>query len=573
MQEHITPNITRWLHEHKITQKQIEAAVLYMEKNFKNTPMTLEQFMVKSGVVKPEDVNEKVSSEPISKVEVEEKPIIREINGKRIITESDINPGLMTLVPEKILKEKLIIPLGKENNHTLILGMVDITDYKIADEIRTIYDVKKIEKVPVDEASLVELYNKIFKFNVADEETDETDFGDGDEDGDDDFVDNDSPIIKFVNDLLYRAIAMGVSDVHIEPQVRRNTRIRFRLDGELIEFTEIPKKWHHQMVSRVKIMGNMDISNRYEPQDGEIKYKYKDSHINLRVNILPLVNNEKIVIRVLGQAETLLPLEKVGLSQKNYEYVLGAIHKKQGLVLVTGPTGSGKTTTMYAMLQKINSINKNISTIEDPVELSVPGLNQVQVSKRISFADTLRALLRQDPDIIMIGEIRDTETAEIAVRSSLTGHIVVSTLHTNNALSTITRLMDMGVEPYLLADALNLVVSQRLVRRICEKCKLPDVNGLEELKRDFAKYIEGAENIQIYKGVGCEACGKTGYKGRLPVQEVVLVEDDLRALMIQEDVQKIRSYGEKNGMVEDVIGKLLEGITTIDEAKKILLDL
>lgn len=570
MEEHITPTITRWINEHKITQKQIEAAALYMEKNFKKTPMTLEQFLLKSGVVKTEII-ENVPSEFISKINVEEKPVTTEVNGKRIVTEADVNQGLISLVQEKILKEKLIIPLEKENNHTLVLGMVDITDYKTADDIRAIYDVKKIEKVLVDEISLVELYNTIFKFKVADEETEDADFGD--DDGEEEFVDNDSPIIKFVNDLLYRAIAMGVSDVHIEPQVRKNTRIRFRLDGELIEFTEIPKKWHQQMISRVKIMANLDISNRYEPQDGEIKYKYKDSHINLRINILPLVNNEKIVIRVLGQAETLLPLEKVGLSQKNYEYVVDAIHKKQGLVLVTGPTGSGKTTTMYAMLQKINSVNKNISTIEDPVELSVPGLNQVQVNKRISFADTLRALLRQDPDIIMIGEIRDTETAEIAVRSSLTGHIVVSTLHTNNALSTITRLMDMGVEPYLLADALNLVVSQRLVRRICDKCKAPDANGLEELKRDFPEYIESEGSIQVYKGVGCEACGKTGYKGRLPVQEVVLVEDELRALMIQQDVQKIREYGEKNRMVEDVIEKLLEGITTIEEAKKILLEL
>lgn len=485
-----------------------------------------------------------------------------------------LSQSFVKLAEESFLREHMLVPIKKEGGTLHVATTKDI-DYKLIDELRNIFEVVKVETYRVAKEEVRRYFDSIFQFRVKDEGMEENYLNEDDDYEEDDLSGSDSPIVRFVDDLLARAVSMDVSDIHIEPEITGPSRIRFRIDGELTEFSEIPRRTHPQVVSRIKIMSDLDISKRYEPQDGEIRFRYEGASVNLRVNILPTTNGEKVVIRILGQSEALIPLEDIGFTEKNLETVKKKIKKSQGLILVVGPTGSGKTTTMYSMLDKMNVVQKNLSTIEDPVELNLPGLNQVQVSQRISFAETLRALLRQDPDIIMVGEIRDKETADIAVRSSLTGHLVLSTLHTNTALSTVTRMMDMGVQPYLLSDALELVISQRLVRRLCDDCKIPDNETTKEMiKKDLGGYDIESLNLegQLYKTSphGCDKCNRRGYKGRVPVHEVLEIDDGLRTLMIKGDTEAIRKYGNRRLMVDDALVKLFDGLTSYEEAKKIL---
>lgn len=532
----------------KITEEQLKKALVY-QKALKDN-VSLDEILIKMNAVSQEDLAEVYK---IKKTEVTE------------VDEEELDTELIKKSPEKLLRDNYTIPLKIEDNHSiLVVFAAEILDYKATDEFRRIYEVKKIETKIMSKEKITSMIDKTFTFGVGDE------IEEYDEDDAEDIVSESSPIVKFVNDLFSRAINMSVSDIHIEPQLNRNTRIRFRIDGELVEFTQIPKKWHNQVISRIKIMSNLDISKRYEPQDGELRVKHGESFMNLRISILPLAVGEKMVARVLAKADSLYSVRELGISNKNLILITDSIKKKQGLILVTGPTGSGKTTTMYAMLQEINSPGKNISTIEDPVELNVPGLNQVQVSKRITFTDSLRALLRQDPDVIMIGEVRDKETAEIAVRSSLTGHLVLSTLHTNNALATINRLIDMDIEPYLLADALTLVVSQRLVKRLCPHCKSEDTEGLEYAHKKYGEKVISCK--KIYKPNGCKECENKGFKGRIGIHEVLHVNDELKKFMVEKDLQGIRDYVKTNLMLEDAINKMSLGEIDLKEMEKIMLD-
>ncbi|MCU7667080.1 GspE/PulE family protein [Bacillus thuringiensis] len=532
----------------KITEEQLKKALVY-QKALKDN-VSLDEILIKMNAVSQEDLSELYK---IKKTEVTE------------VDEEELDAELIKKSPEKLLRDNYTIPLKIEDNHSiLVVFAAEILDYKATDEFRRIYEVKKIETKIMSKEKIASMIDKMFTFGVGDE------IEEYDEDDAEDIVSESSPIVKFVNDLFSRAINMGVSDIHIEPQLNKNTRIRFRIDGELVEFTQIPKKWHNQVISRIKIMSNLDISKRYEPQDGELRVKHGESFMNLRISILPLAVGEKIVARVLAKADSLYSVSELGISNKNLILITDSIKKKQGLILVTGPTGSGKTTTMYAMLQEINSPGKNISTIEDPVELNVPGLNQVQVSKRITFTDSLRALLRQDPDVIMIGEVRDKETAEIAVRSSLTGHLVLSTLHTNNALATINRLIDMDIEPYLLSDALTLVVSQRLVKRLCPHCKSEDNEGLEYAHKKYGEKVISCK--KIYKPNGCKECENKGFKGRIGIHEVLHVNDELKKFMVEKDLQGIRDYVKTNLMLEDAINKMSLGEIDLKEMEKIMLD-
>ncbi|MFA5423089.1 MAG: ATPase, T2SS/T4P/T4SS family [Phycisphaerae bacterium] len=380
-----------------------------------------------------------------------------------------------------------------------------------------------------------------------------------------------SPVIKFVNYLISNAINCGASDIHIEPKGKQ-TRIRYRIDGVLFETTQCPAKMHPATVSRIKIMANLDISERRLPQDGKVSVIVGGRAIDLRISILPTNKGEKVVIRILDSKSLLRGLEHLGMEQETLEQFQKQIVMPNGIFLVTGPTGSGKSTTLYAALTQMDGDRMNISTVEDPVEYELGFCNQVQVQEKIGldFAAALRSLLRQDPDIIMIGEIRDQETARIAVQAALTGHLVFSTLHTNDAASSITRLVDIGIDPYLIAASLNGVLAQRLVRKICPKCK-----QLYEVPEQMRRYLEqaGIAANNLYRGVGCDFCRGSGYAGRLGIYETLIVDEAVRS-MINKDtsVAGIRALFKERGcktLFDDGLSKVKSGLTTVEEVLRV----
>jgi type IV pilus assembly protein PilB len=386
-----------------------------------------------------------------------------------------------------------------------------------------------------------------------------------------------APIVRLANFLIVEAVNLGASDIHIEPQEKKLV-VRYRVDGVLRVFHELPINIKDALTARFKIMADLDISERRKPQDGRIRAKIGNKKVDLRVSTVPVVHGEKIVMRIQEAGKYLnVRLEDLGFEPDDLEKFRKAIWTPWGMILVTGPTGSGKTTTLYAALMERNSPEVNIMTAEDPVEVSIPGLNQVQINERIglTFATVLRAFLRQDPDIILIGEIRDTETAEIGIKAALTGHLVFSTLHTNDAPSSITRLVDMGIEPFLVGSSLILVVAQRLVRKLCPKCKLVDDTPKEALVRlGVLKSLD--EDITIYKAnpEGCDECKGTGYKGRTAVHEILEVDEEIRRLIVKgASAEDIRDLARKKGMrtlYEAGILKVRRGITDIAEVERVL---
>ncbi len=386
-----------------------------------------------------------------------------------------------------------------------------------------------------------------------------------------------APIIKLANLIIYEAVSRGASDIHIEP-FEDKVRVRFRIDGVLRIFREFPPIIKDSLITRIKISARMDISERRKPQDGRIRVKVKGKRIDLRVNTVPTVYGEKIVMRIQDAEKYLsMKLEDLGFEPDDLQKFRRNIWKPWGMILVSGPTGSGKTTTLYASLMERNTPDVNIMTAEDPVEVAIPGINQVQVNERIglTFAEVLRAFLRQDPDIILVGEIRDTETAEIAIRASLTGHLVFSTVHANDAPTTVTRLVDMGVEPFLVGSSLLMVVAQRLVRKLCPKCK-----EKAEIPKDILIKIglieDPSEEVVIYKAHegGCEYCNFTGYKGRTAVHEILEMDDDIKTLIIRGATHdKIREEAIKKGMrtlYKNGLLKVKKGITSIEEVNRVL---
>ncbi len=385
-----------------------------------------------------------------------------------------------------------------------------------------------------------------------------------------------APIIRLVNLLLVEAVKKGASDIHIEPY-EKDFRIRFRIDGVLYDIMHPPLSVRDALISRIKIMSKLDISEKRLPQDGRIKVKIKvDSRsreCDFRVSTLPTLFGEKVVLRLLDKEKLMLDMTKLGFEPESLEIFKRNIHKPYGMVLVTGPTGSGKTNTLYSALMELNTPDTNIMTAEDPVEFNLPGINQVQMKEQIglNFATALRAFLRQDPNIILVGEIRDFETAEIAIKAALTGHLVLSTLHTNDAPSTVSRLVNMGIEPYLVATSVNLIQAQRLVRRICNECKEEIHTPLEALVQiGFSE--EEAPRIKTYRGRGCKVCNNTGYKGRIGLYEVMEVTDELRELIIiGATAMEIRKKAIEMGMItlrESGLYKIRNGITTIEEVVK-----
>lgn len=379
----------------------------------------------------------------------------------------------------------------------------------------------------------------------------------------------DAPGVRLANMILQQAVREKASDVHLEPQ-EQGMRVRVRVDGILRDLMEIPKSLRGDVNSRLKIMANLDITERRRPQDGRIQLKVDEHEVDMRISSLPTVHGEKIVARILHKSQDLLKVEDFGFSPTSQKKILQMLRLNQGLVLVTGPTGSGKTTTLYGFLNRLNSPEKNIVTVEDPVEYQLEGVNQVQVNPKtnLTFATGLRTVLRQDPDIIMVGEIRDEETAEIAVRSALTGHLVLSTLHTNSAVATITRLLNMKLERYLLSSTIIGIVAQRLLRTICPDCK----EALEFKDRVLQRFLESLQikpPVTVYRGKGCPLCGNTGYRGRTVVEEVLLFNKEMRAA-----VEKGASEGElqaialRSGMItlqETAVRKLIAGVTSVAE--------
>lgn len=381
------------------------------------------------------------------------------------------------------------------------------------------------------------------------------------------------PIVKLINMIISDAVARKVSDIHIEPY-ENDVRVRYRIDGVLHEIFRKPKKFAPSMVARIKIMAKMKLEEKRKPQDGRIRVRMGDRMVDLRVATIPTVFGEKVAIRVLDRTQIPLKLDLLGFEPESLEFFRKAIRSPNGIILVTGPTGCGKTTTLYAALTELNSVEVNISTVEDPVEFTLMGINQVQVKEEVgmTFASGLRAFLRQDPDIIMVGEIRDFETAEIAIRASLTGHLVLSTVHTNTAAATITRLINMEIEPFLIASTLLVVSSQRLVRKICEKCKIPyqpEKSILYELSQNPDEVFRG---VTFYKGTGCKACHGTGYKGRIALFEVLPCTKRIRELILEKaPTHVIEKAAIEEGMItlrESGIRKIKAGITTVEEVIK-----
>jgi type IV pilus assembly protein PilB len=492
---------------------------------------------------------------------------------------SRVEPQAFESLPVDFIRKHGAVPLRHEGK-TLVVGMVDPTNVFLLDEIRrnTRRDVRQVVVTTPDINRVVEQMTA----GASDVKVDEIikDMAEDDvqvvKDEKDDVTDleklgSESPIIRFVNYLIFDAIKQGASDIHIEPK-EKALKIRYRIDGVLFEAMNPPYAMHPAIVSRLKIMSNLDISERRLPQDGRIRAVVHGRKVDLRLSTLPTVNGEKVVMRILDNRSINVKLEDLGFSENAFTIWSNQIDQPHGILLVTGPTGSGKTTTLYSSLRCMDGNKHNIATVEDPIEYHLPQANQVQVHDKIgmSFSAALRALLRQDPDVIMLGEIRDAETANIAVQASLTGHLVLSTLHTNDAPASITRLINIGVEPYLISSAVNAILAQRLVRKICQHCK-EEYTPTEEMREFLA--LQGFPTEKTFRGKGCDKCRKTGYSGRLGIYELLVMDDSLRDLVTANpDVTNLRKVCRERGLVtlrEDGIQKVMKGLTTVDEVLRV----
>lgn len=493
----------------------------------------------------------------------------------RIDVES-ISPDLVSSIPINYAKENELIPLRKEDD-ALVVAIADSTNIDALDDLRLMFNMQ-IKPVIASSYEIVNAINAVYnKTSGTEEEIGELSEGEiADEFNEPvDLLDasDEAPIIRLVNSLMFRAVKQKASDIHIEP-FERDLAIRFRINGILYDVMKPPKRAQNSIISRVKVMSQLNIAEKRLPQDGRIRLKIAGKDIDIRVSTIPTAHGESVVMRLLDTSSVLLDLTSLGFYGKNLEVMNELIHMKHGILLVTGPTGSGKTTTLYSALSKINSKELKIITIEDPVEYQLTGINQVQVNPKINltFASGLRAFLRQDPDVIMVGEIRDKETAEIAIHASLTGHLVLSTLHTNDAASSITRLVDMGIEPFLVSSSLLAIVAQRLLRTLCRECSrkyTPDEDALKQIGLTLAD-LKGR---QLLRPVGCPVCMETGYSGRTAIQELMIISDAIRKeLMKGSDASMIKVVAVREGMVtlrEDAAKKVLDGTTSIEEVMRV----
>lgn len=495
----------------------------------------------------------------------------------RRITADQVDPKVFTKLDLKYIRTNHLMPVSVSNN-VLTIASCDPAN------VFAIDDVKRQTQMAVDVLVCLEedidkvcddLDESKFNYNV-DEFVSDLDDIELVQDSSDDIEDleksaGESPVIKFVNYVLSNALHEGASDIHIEPK-EKNTKIRYRIDGVLFEAMQAPAKMHPAIVSRLKIMANLDISERRVPQDGKIAVIMGGRGVDLRVSVLPTSHGEKVVIRLLDSKSIMIGLDKMGMEPRILDALREQIARPHGILLVTGPTGSGKSTTLYSALAQMDSVTMNVSTVEDPVEYNLEFCNQVQVHEKagLTFSAALRSLLRQDPDIIMIGEIRDSETGRIAVQAALTGHLVLSTLHTNDAPSSVSRLVNIGLEPYLIAASLNGILAQRLVRRICSNCKEP-FNAPDNLR----KYMEMGhiEPHEMMMGKGCDQCRNSGYTGRCGIHELLIVDDPFREIInTDSSVNSMRQAFRKSGwpsLFEDGLTKVKRGVTSIEEVLRV----
>jgi type IV pilus assembly protein PilB len=574
------------LKEKRITPEQLQEALNYQ----RTSGGKLGANLVKLGHVKDEDITSLLSKQY-------GVPSIA-------LNQFEIDPAVIKLVPAETARKYQIVPLSRAGA-TLTIAMTDPTNVFAMDDVKfmTGYNV---EPVVASETALLDAIDQYYgaataqpakhaaqptapgesALEVATRALDEMPSltaADGDVEVIEELEEisaetlsrqgEEAPVIKLVNVVLMSAISKGASDIHIEPY-EKDYRIRYRIDGILYNIMSPPLKMRDAITSRIKIMAKLDIAEKRLPQDGRIKIRFSDNgtakDIDFRVSCLPTLFGEKIVMRLLDKSKLMLDMTKLGFEEESLKKLETAISKPWGMVLVTGPTGSGKTNTLYSSIAKINTPETNIMTAEDPVEFNLLGVNQVQVRENIglNFAAALRSFLRQDPNIILVGEIRDFETAEIAVKAALTGHLVLSTLHTNDAPSTINRLMNMGIEPFLVASSLNLVCAQRLVRRVCANCKVEDPVAPQALEQ-VGYSAEDAKTVKPFKGAGCEKCNKTGYKGRVGLYEVMEITDELRELiLVGASALELRRKAVEEGMITlrgSGLRKVKLGVTSLEE--------
>lgn len=481
-----------------------------------------------------------------------------------------IDSSILSLIPKELAKRFNVMPLKKEHGK-LFVAMADPMDYFAIEELRMATGFQ----IEAGIATKDDLFRTISKFYDLQDSMEEvmSDLPKDEDINEAKMTDEDAPIVKLVNQIISNAVAQRVSDIHIDPQ-ERDFRVRYRVDGMLKTERTIPKHLQNVITARIKIMGNLNITENRVPQDGRMKINVHFKPIDIRLSTLPSIYGEKIVMRILDLSNAISDIEKIGFSQENKEKFAQMIEKPNGIVLITGPTGSGKSSTLYAALQKLNSEDVNIITVEDPVEYQLEGINQVQVNENVgmTFAKGLRSILRQDPDIVMVGEIRDLETAQIAIRASLTGHLVLSTLHTNSSIASITRLDDMGVEPFLISSSLAGVVAQRLVRKVCRDCA-ETMEATEREKEIFANRNIHIETIK--RGKGCSSCNMSGYRGRLAIHEVLIIDDEMRAMiMARSSTAQMREYAKQAGtmfLLDDGLQKVKEGLTTTEEVLRVAL--
>jgi type IV pilus assembly protein PilB len=496
---------------------------------------------------------------------------------------ANVDERTFELLTADYCRAKNVLPIRQEDGK-LLLAVTDPTNVFLIDEARrrvqkdlqiavtTAADiVRVVEQLKVPDTVDTSVSDIIKDMAEDDVELVQEKTEDASDANDLEKAGNESPVIRFVNYLIADALKQGASDIHIEPK-EKTLKVRYRIDGVLFEAMNPPHAMGAAITSRLKIMGNLDISERRLPQDGRIRATVQGRKVDLRLSTLPTANGEKSVIRILDNRSISVPLEALGFSEHVLTIWKNQIDQPHGILLVTGPTGSGKTTTLYSSLRVMNGNELNISTVEDPIEYQLDQANQVQVHEKIgmSFSAALRSLLRQDPDVIMLGEIRDAETARIAVQAALTGHLVLSTLHTNDAPSSVTRLINIGVEPYLISSAVNAILAQRLVRKICGKCKT-QVKPTPEM-REFLD-LQGFKDELIWKGEGCDKCRKTGHTGRLGIYELLVMDDSLRDMVTANpDVNQLRKLCRERGLVtlrEDGFAKAQQGMTTIDEVLRV----
>jgi type IV pilus assembly protein PilB len=521
---------------------------------------------------------------PLTRVLVEEH-IVAEADLVRVLArhagieyvnlaETTVDPAAAALLPDSLARRYTVIPIGFEGDR-LVVAMADPSNVLVVDDLRAITGMRVAPRIAT-RGDILDAIRRLARYDssVADLADMVADGGDVVEDlSKIEAAVEEAPVVKLINTLITRAVNERASDLHLEPG-EQDLRVRFRIDGVLHEVMSTPRSVSGAVVSRVKIMADLDIAERRVPQDGRVGLRVNGRAIDLRVATLPSIYGEKVVIRVLDKDDAILQLSDLGFMPHALDRFSKSFSKPYGAILVTGPTGSGKTTTLYAALNVLNKPNVNIITVEDPVEYRLPGITQVQVNRKagLFFATALKSILRSDPDIVLVGEVRDTETAKTAVEAALTGHLVLSTLHTNDASSSIGRLVDMGVEPYLVSSALDCIVAQRLARKICERCRRPREASPEVLAK--MGLPPDAEPVTIYDAVGCKVCSGTGYRGRLSINEVLTVSEEIQRMAVERrPSDEVKKVGVSQGMRtlrEDGMEKVRLGLTTLEEVLRVV---